>query len=215
MIYFLIVYCIYIITYGLSCTWCFYKDIDISYNKKRFQPLSRNELVSIYYEALPLVIRNLLIIPIIGVPMMILWEYMDGPTQSFNFYNLPTDLFWSIMILDFTFYCCHRLLHTKTLYSKVHKIHHKFTAPVSIIGIYAHWFEYLIGNILSVFLPPVLLGVNIYSLIIYSIISTIDVAVIAHGGYFDNHHDEHHRLFVGNYGIGIYMDRLFGTMISH
>ena len=127
MIYFIIVYLIYIITYGVSCAWCFNKDMDAHYSEKRFQPLNKDELLSIYYEAMPLVIRNLLLTPIMGIPMMALWKYMDGPSRHFSLYHLPADLFWSIIMLDFTFYCGHRLLHTKTLYSKVHKIHHKFS----------------------------------------------------------------------------------------
>ena len=51
------------------------------------------------------------------------------------------------------FYFSHRWLHNPVLYKSVHKIHHEFTAPIAIACEYAHWFEFLIGN-----LVPVLIG---------------------------------------------------------
>lgn len=39
---------------------------------------------------------------------------------------------------DIAFYYIHRLLHTKFLYSHVHKMHHEWSAPNSIISMYCH-----------------------------------------------------------------------------
>lgn len=43
----------------------------------------------------------------------------------------------------------------KRFYKSVHKIHHKWTAPIGIAAEYAHPFEFLIGNIVPVFTGPI------------------------------------------------------------
>lgn len=39
---------------------------------------------------------------------------------------------------DVGFYILHRLLHTKYLYKRIHKIHHEWKSPIAVISIYSH-----------------------------------------------------------------------------
>ena len=36
------------------------------------------------------------------------------------------------------FFYSHRALHSRGLYKTIHKTHHEWTAPISLIAIYAH-----------------------------------------------------------------------------
>ena len=39
-----------------------------------------------------------------------------------------------------------RLLHHPTLYKKIHKKHHEWTAPIGVISIYAHPIEHVVNT---------------------------------------------------------------------
>lgn len=52
---------------------------------------------------------------------------------------------------DFFFYNTHRLFHHPYLYKKFHKIHHENYSTISIHCVYAHWFEFIFGNLLGVY----------------------------------------------------------------
>lgn len=81
---------------------------------------------------------------------------------------------WAV-IDDAYFYWAHRLLHTRAFYSRVHKQHHQFIAPVGFATDYvrggcvggagvgrmllqAHPFEAVFGNTLGTLLGPLLCG---------------------------------------------------------
>ena len=62
-------------------------------------------------------------------------------------------------IEDFYFYWIHRLLHHKTLYKYIHKIHHEFAAPFGMTAEYAHPVEVVFLGI-GTMLGPILLVVS-------------------------------------------------------
>ncbi|EYC31917.1 hypothetical protein Y032_0003g1306 [Ancylostoma ceylanicum] len=64
-----------------------------------------------------------------------------------------TQVLFCIIIEEIGFYYSHRLFHHPKIYKYIHKIHHEWTAPVSITSIYCHPIEHAMSN-----LAPVLLG---------------------------------------------------------
>merc|ERR1719414_2238839 len=113
------------------------------------------------------------------------------------------------------FYHFHRLFHeSKKLYAMIHKLHHTWTAPVSVIAIYCHPVEHILCNVSPVMVGPVLCGSHVVAISIFVSLGLIHTLAV-HSGYWicdDNGmHDEHHAKFNVNYGVMGVLDVLSGT----
>ncbi|KAG8871913.1 C-4 sterol methyl oxidase [Tulasnella sp. 331] len=126
-------------------------------------------------------------------------------------------------------YVAHQCLHYGPLYRKIHKLHHKYSAPFGLAAEYAHPLEILIlgmgtvgGPLLYCYLTGNLHIVTMYTFITLRLWQAVD----AHSGYDfpwslhnivpfwsgAEHHDFHHMAFTNNYSTSFrYLDFIFGT----
>ncbi|KAF3932747.1 hypothetical protein ABW19_dt0205689 [Dactylella cylindrospora] len=126
------------------------------------------------------------------------------------------DIAISLVIREALFYYAHRLLHHPRLYPKIHKVHHRFTAPVALAAQYAHPIEQIVANILPITLPPQILHSHIITFWIFMALELLETTTV-HSGYdfFGNlakKHDLHHEKFLIHFGAILgWFDWFHGT----
>lgn len=143
------------------------------------------------------------------------------PAESFDWSALPgvgrllRDIVVWLLVEEVMFFYVHRWLHeNKSLYAAIHKLHHTWTAPVSLVAIYCHPFEHIVSNIVPLLAGPLLCGSHVAAILVYLLLGLVHTTAV-HSGYWfcDDHgmHDEHHAKFNVNYGVCGLMDSLYGT----
>lgn len=141
---------------------------------------------------------------------------------SFTAEELPTfqwvllEISVFILVEEIGFYYSHRLAHHPRLYKHIHKIHHEWTAPISIIAIYAHPIEHLVSNLFPIVLGPLIMGSHIATTWLWFTLAIMSTN-ISHCGFHlpflpsPEAHDFHHLKFTNNFGVLGVLDRLHGT----
>ncbi|SPO02384.1 related to C-4 methyl sterol oxidase [Cephalotrichum gorgonifer] len=118
-------------------------------------------------------------------------------------------------IREVLFYYSHRLFHVPALYRAVHKVHHRFTAPVALASQYAHPVEHIIANMLPLAVPPALVGAHVVTGWVFLAFMLAETATVHSGfdffGGLAAMHDEHHRRFNINFGGFGVLDWVHGT----
>ena len=151
---------------------------------------------------------------------------LDAPLPSYLDSMINFAVFF--VVNDVLFYWAHRLLHSKTLYKRIHKQHHEFRGSVGYAAEYAHFLEGIFSNQLptfaGIFVIPSLHPLFFFVWIAIRLQETYE----CHSGYcffLKNRwldmllgksyqcvfHDFHHTYNQGNFGA-FWLDWLFGTM---
>ncbi|XP_077984393.1 fatty acid hydroxylase domain-containing protein 2-like [Glandiceps talaboti] len=147
---------------------------------------------------------------------LFVWRGVEFGPELPTFQWVLVELIVFSLVEEVGFYYFHRLLHYPALYKYIHKVHHEWTAPISIVSLYAHPVEHVMSNILPPLVGPLLTGSHIATIWLWFIIALFS-SIIAHCGYHvpflpsPEAHDFHHRKFVNNYGVLGVLDRLHGT----
>lgn len=125
-------------------------------------------------------------------------------------------IFLFFVMEDTWHYWGHRALHSKLLYKRVHKMHHKYAAPFGLTAEYAHPFEVAFtgtGTVGSPLLIAYMTGnMHLFTVLLWIVLRLLQ-AIDSHSGYDfpwslrhfvpfwsgADHHDDHHQYFIGNY----------------
>ncbi|KAL2817270.1 fatty acid hydroxylase superfamily-domain-containing protein [Aspergillus cavernicola] len=184
----------------------------------KIQPAPKQPTKQDIWECFKVVTKNQLISSALHLSHILLKQgqpsyRIDTTLPSLS--ELIRDFTLCLLLREILFYYSHRLLHKPYFYTRIHKLHHRFTAPIALAAQYAHPIEQIFANALPISLPPQLLGSHVFTFwafLAYELFATATV----HSGYdfFANKarmHDLHHEKFNLNYGsIGI-CDWVHGT----
>lgn len=165
----------------------------------------------------PLIAMGYFYLELMGVA----YEYDKIPP----WYVLLFQMFCCLVLEDTWQYFVHQLLHHRTLYKHIHKMHHHFQAPFGMVAEYAHPIETVVLGI-GFFIGILLLCNHLIMMWLWMIVRVLET-VDVHSGYdfpyFNplhllpgyagaRFHDFHHMNFNGNYASTfIWWDWLFGT----
>lgn len=95
-----------------------------------------------------------------------------------------SEIFWQILVYflleDYANYWLHRMLHSKWGFEKIHRVHHEYTAPISLAAPYAHWAEIIILGF-AAFLGPLIVPGHMITFWAWFVIRQME-AIETHSG---------------------------------
>ena len=137
--------------------------------------------------------------------------------------SLPVLIVWQ----DLSFYCTHRLMHTRWMFRHVHGVHHRSREPSPWAAYAMHPVEALVNGgvpLLALAVVPVqeqVLGLFVLHQVLRNVHGHAAIESLPRGfarhwfwGRFTSttHHHLHHETAQGNYGLWFtWWDRVFGT----
>jgi len=179
----------------------------------------RQVLVSKTMIYLPLIIGLFYAVHFFGIQMP--YDYATMPT----WYAMIPKMFFCLFCEDMWHYFLHRALHHKSIYGRVHKIHHTYNVPFGMAAEFAHPIETIVLGI-GFFFPLPFVCNHLYVFwcwLAVRMVQTTDVhsgfdvwwlnplyLIPGYGGV--RFHDFHHSYFNANYASTfVWWDWMFGT----
>jgi sterol desaturase/sphingolipid hydroxylase (fatty acid hydroxylase superfamily) len=190
-------------------------------HRHKLQPQTKQPTLAELKDCLKVVLRNQLLSALIHLLLLSLAFLAGGkPTYRFDA-TLPSpdqivlDVLACIFLREILFYYSHRLLHLPSLYPKIHKVHHHFTAPVALAAQYAHPLEHFVANTLPISIPPMILNCHVLSFWVFLAVELLETTTV-HSGYdflsgIAEKHDAHHEKFLINFGTIGLLDWIHAT----
>lgn len=176
-------------------------------DKKKLLKAIRSVIFNQCFVGLPLMYGSYLMMQIRGLSSL-------NQLPTFHWVLFEIGVF--ILAEEITFYYSHRLLHTKYLYTLIHKKHHEWITPVSVTAIYCHPIEHILSNLLPLFSGVFIMGSHLSTIWLWYTLAIINT-LGDHSGYHlpflpsPEFHYFHHLKFNQCYGVLGLLDRLHGT----
>eukprot|EP00056_Hartaetosiga_gracilis_P018865 m.12225 g.12225 ORF g.12225 m.12225 type:complete len:282 (+) comp7141_c0_seq1:177-1022(+) len=150
----------------------------------------------------------------------------NAPITDFSFGTIALHCVFAILVEDFLFYWLHRILHHRSIYKYIHKMHHQFASTVGVSVLWAHPIEVTFAFVIPALAGPYILKTP-FSIILFWMTIRVSETVDAHSGYtfkwspwemFQSiqggaeRHDFHHSRNIGSFGsFTKFWDWLYGT----
>uniref|UniRef100_H2YNX0 Fatty acid hydroxylase domain-containing protein n=1 Tax=Ciona savignyi TaxID=51511 RepID=H2YNX0_CIOSA len=147
------------------------KNVPLDWNmlKKCVRVVNRNQLIS--------TVMILLLYPATTWSGM---TYLVEDLPTFSKFLQHMTLF--VVLQEIGFYYLHRLMHQPVFYKNIHKVHHEWTAPISLAVVYVHPIEHIVINMVPILWSPIIIGAHISTTWAWYVMATY-VSTVHHSGY--------------------------------